>query len=376
MAIFSMAAHARIRQRGAMPAPKPRPTIPRVPSDTWAALYRAADELRALALWECMGDSELLCIEDERTGGTMLGAVMGGAGEVFGLAIYHGEDGCRMVLEAALGENEASPMENFHLTSVLKVEFVPKAELAAEEKRRVKQLGFRPAIQSPQWWPTFQSMRPGCVPWHLDEAEAELLLHVLPRLTALGACVRPLFEGDDVLPADGFAFWPRGRAPGEPLRPEEVEWRKLAVPAWRAPEPFTVDEVTAARLAALPPEPALALELDAQAGFTPIGEGERPWYMKTGLAAEVRTGVIAGMGMGENAADPLEAIAGRALVQAITALGKRPGKVRVQKERIAIALAPLAERLGVKIETRKTLPMIDEAMASMSAQMGMGFPGM
>lgn len=323
-----------------------------------------------------MGDSELICVEDERTGGPMLGAVMGGAGEVFGLAIYHGEDGCRILLEAVLGENEASPMENFHLTSALKVEFVPKAELSAEEKRRVKQIGFRPAVQSPQWWPTFQSMRPGCVPWHLDEADAEMLLHVLPRLTALGACVRPLFEGDDALPADGFAFWPRGRAPGEPLRPEEVEWRELAVPPSRAPDPVTVDEVTAARLAALPLESALALEVDAQASFTPIGEGERPWYMKTGLAAEARTGVIAGMDMGKNAADTLEAIAGRALVQAINALGKRPGEVRTQKERIAHSLEPLAKQLGAKIEVRRSLPMIDEAMAGVSAQMGMGFPGM
>lgn len=331
--------------------------------------------MRGLALWECMGDSELLCIEDERTAGPMLGAVMGGAGEVFGLAIYHGEDGCRILLEAVLGENEASPMENFHLTSALKVEFVPKAELSAEEKRRVKQIGFRPAPGSPQWWPTFQSMRPGCVPWHLDEADANLLLHVLPRLTALGACVRPLFEGDEALPADGFAFWPIGRVPGEPLRPEEVEWRELAVPPWRAPEPVAVDEVSAARLAALPLEAALALELDAQAAFTAIGEGERPWYMKTGLAAETRTGMIIGMAMGENAADTLEAIAGRALVQAISALGKRPGMVRVQKERIATALAPLAARLGAKVELGRTLPMIDEAMAGMAAQMGMGFPG-
>ena len=358
-----------------MPANKSRPTIPRVSSDTWAALYKAADELRGLALWECMGDSELICIEDERTGGPMLGAVMGGAGEVFGLVIYHGEDGCRILLEAVLGENEASPMENFHLTSALKVEFVPKAELSAEEKRRVKQLGFRPATRSPQWWPTFQSMRPGCLPWHLDEADAELLLHVLPRLTALGACVRPLFEGDEALPADGFAFWPRGRAPGEPLRPGEVEWRKLAVPPERGPEPVTVDEVAEARLAALPLEPKLALELDAQAGFNAIGDGARPWYMKTGLAAETRSGMIIGMAMGESPTDALEAIAGRALVQAIGALGKRPGVVRVQRERIARAVGPLAMRLGVKVELRGSLPMIGEAMAGMSAQLGMSFPG-
>lgn len=370
-----MAAHARGWQRRAMPAHIPRPTIPRVPSDTWSALYQAADELRGLALWECMGDSELLGIDDARTGGPMLGAVMGGGGEVFGLAIYHGEGGCRMLLEAALGDNEESPMENFHLTSALKVEFVPRAELSAEEKRRVKLIGFRPAIQRPQWWPVFQSMRPGYIPWHLDEAEAELLLHVLPRLTALGACVRPLFEDDESVGTDGFAFWPKGRALGEPLRPDEVEWRKLAVPPEPAPDPFTVDEVTAARLAALPLEAALALELDARADFNAIGEGERPWFMKVGFAVEPRTGVIAGMGMGKSAADTLEAIAGRALVQAVLALGKRPGAVRVQKERIANALAPLAMQLGVKIDLRRTLPMIDDAMESMLAKMRMGFPG-
>jgi hypothetical protein len=358
-----------------MPAHIPRPTIPRIPSDTWSALYQAADELRGLALWECIGDADLLCIDDARTGGPMLGAVMGAAGELFGLAIYHGEDGCRAVLEAALGENEYAPMETFHLTSVLKVEFVPKAELSAEEKRRVKQLGFRPAIKSPQWWPTFQSVHPGCLPWHLDPAEAELLLHVLPRLTALGRCVRPLFEDDESLPADGFAFWPKGRVPGEPLRPDEIEWRNLAVPPKRAPDPFTVDKVTAARLAALPLEAALALELDARASISAIDEGERPWYLKTGLAAELRTGVIAGLAMGESAADTLEAIAGRALVQAVLALGKRPGAVRVQKERIADALGSLAAQLGVKIEWRQTLPMIDAAMDSISAQMQIDFPG-
>ena len=91
---------------------------------------------------------------------------------------------------------------------------MPKVELLPEEKRRVKDLGFQPARNRPQWWPTFQSMRPGYVPWHLDQDAADSLLHILPRLIALGACVKPLFENDDPLLRDGFGFWPKGRAPG------------------------------------------------------------------------------------------------------------------------------------------------------------------
>ncbi len=358
-----------------MPARRTKPAIPHVAPESWSELYRLADELRGLELWDCMGDAELLGVDDPHTGEPMLGAVMGIAGQLFGLAIYHGEGGRRSVLQAALGDLDEPPVGDFHRVGVLKIEFVPKTELRPEEKRRVKDLGFQPAKARPLWWPTFQSMRPGYVPWHLDQDDADLLLHVLPRMIALGACVKPIFDEDDPLMHDGFAFWPKGRAPGEPLRLDEVDWRRLPLPPDPEPVLFAADEPTTARLAHLPQEAGLVLEVDAFAGFGAIGDGPRPWFTKMGLAADAHSGLIAGMVMGENPQEPLETIAGRALVHGLTSIRMRPARVWVGDAGILRAIEPFARRLGIRVELRRELPMIEEARAEMPDKFGVRQPG-
>jgi hypothetical protein len=348
-----------------------KPKVPEVPLETWRELYFAADELCGLALWECMGDAELLGLEHPHTGEPMLGAVLGGLGEVFGFAIYYGPKGLRWVLEVALGDvDEMEMIENFFEASALKVQFVAKSALTPEEKRRVKKLGFQPAGKGARRWPTFESMRPGCVPWHLDGTEAELLLDALPRLTALGAAVRPLYEEDEVPLADGFAFWPKDRALGEPLRREEVDWRRLSVPPEPAPKPFAADEPTEDALKRLAQAPALVLEVDAFAGREAIAEGERPWFTKMGVAVEGQSGMIAGMEMGTSPDEPLEMIAGRALLAAMHALHARPRAVRLRQARMRQALEPLADRLGIRLELRNNLSMVAEFRAALPGQFG------
>lgn len=348
-----------------------KPFIPELPFEIWRELYSVADELRGLALWECMGDAELLGVEDPDTGEPMLGAVLGGLGEVFGLAIYHGPKGLRWVLEAALGDADETETENIYEVSALKVEFVPKAMLTPEEKRRVKALGFQPAKKRPQMWPTFQSMRPGCVPWHLDATEAKLLLYALPRLTALGASVRSLYEDEEVPPADGFAFWPKNRGLGEPLRREEVDWQRLSIPPEPSPEPFATDGPTEITLKHLPQAPSLVLEVDAFVGFDTIGEGERPWFIRMSVAADEHSGFVAGMEMGTSPDEPLAMIAGRALVAAMGAFRTRPKVVRLRQTRIRQALEPFAERLGIRLDLRRRLPMVAEFQAATSERFGL-----
>lgn len=346
--------------------------LPEVALEIWRELYAAADEWGTLALWECMGDAELLGVDDPRTGEPMLGAVMGGLGEVFGLALYHGPKGLRWVLEIALGEADELELENLTEVSALKIEFVRKPELTPEEKRRVKTLGFQPAGKGPQRWPTFESMRPGFVPWHLDTAEAELLLHVLPRLTALGAAVRPLYEDEEAPPAEGFAFWPKGRALGAPLRREEVNWRRLRVPAEPAPKTFAADKATNAGLALLVQAPASVMEVDALGGLDAIWEGERPWFSKIAIAADARSGFVAGLEMATSPDEPLEAIAGRALVAGMQALHIRPRVVRLRNARIRQALQPFASGLDIRLELQRALSGIDEFRAAMPAHFGFG----
>ena len=359
-----------------MPKAKRQPLIPEIPLETWRALYEAADALGELRLWECMGDSELLGVDDPHTDEPVLGAVMGTLGEVFGLALHHGPAALRWVLELATSDEPDVDMDTFLSIAVVKVEFVPKRELPPEDKQRMKALGFTPRGGARAKWPAFQSHRPGYLPWHIDETDARRLLHTLPRLTALGAAVRPLYESDDAFPTDGFAFFPKGRAPG-PLRLEEVEWRQVGMPPESAPASFAVDEVTAAILAKLPQQPSMVLEVEAFCGGGVVadgGENGRPWLVKAALAAEAESGFIAALEMGNAPGDALEAIASRALVGGMKALGVRPGAVHLKSPRAAESLTALAAQLGFTLKLCRALPAVDEARASMPPQFGFGQP--
>ena len=357
-----------------MPKKSRKLIAPEIPIETWRALYEAADTLGELRLWECMGDSELLGVDDPHTDGPVLGAVMGGLGEVFGIALHHGPAALRWVIELATHDEPDVDLEEFLSIAVVKVEFVPKSELSPEDKRRVKALGFAPRGGPRGKWPLFQSHRPGYLPWHIDESDARLLLHALPRLTALGAAVRPLYENDDDFSSDGFAFYPKDRAPG-PLRLDEVEWRRVEAPPEPPAASFSVDEVTVAILAKLPRQPSVVLEVEAFCGVGSIAEGGengRPWLVKAALTVEAESGFIAAMEPGSGPGDPLEVMAGRALVAGMKALGIRPGAVHLKSRRAADALAALAAQLGVPLKLRGVLPAVDEARDAMPPQFGFG----
>jgi hypothetical protein len=354
-----------------MPRRSFKSTIPNVPLEIWRPLYAWADELRGLALWETIGDAELLGVDHPQTGEPMLGVMMGRLGEVFALALHYDPEGVRFALEMALGDSAEPDMEEFRQISMLKVEFVPKAELMPEEKQRIKELRFRPDPVHPQMWPSFQSMCSGYIPWNPGLAEAELLLHALPRITLLGACVRPLYENGDRTLDEGFAFWPRGRALGEPLQTDEIDWRRLRMPPRSVPEPFAMQSRTEEMLRRLPQSKGWLLELDASSGFGIIDEGERPWFAKMGVAADARTGLIVGMEMGSGPEESIETLAGRTLLQALQTTKARPVAVRVREARIEKVLEGISGRLGIRLELRRDLPSVDEFKVATAERFGL-----
>ena len=92
------------------------------------------------------------------------------------------------------------------------------------------------------------------------------------------------------------------------------------------------------------------------------------------MAAVAGSGYIAGMELGNAPGDALEAIAGRALVGGMKALGVRPGAVHLKSRRAAESLAALAAQLGIPLKLRRELPAVDEARAAMPPHFGFGMP--
>src|SRR6185436_17292923 len=118
----------------------------------------------------------------------------------------------------------------------------PRRELPKPDLDRLKQIGHKPAPGSPLGWPMFSSHTPGAAPWPVDQEEAELLLADLPKAAAfarLAGAQEGMFDDHD---AEEVPIYPASHQPGQPLRMEDVEWRKLIPPAPSLPIPVSLAE--------------------------------------------------------------------------------------------------------------------------------------
>ena len=148
---------------------KNAPEAPKVPVDLWRELYEAARQFQIMAPWGWMEDVAVLGVINEL--GMRLLCVLGGMGEVFGLASYQEASGARVLLNLIHGPGQRDPDFLFTQDELL-LDFVPQRQLRKESKKVIEQLAFNPAPTQPRLYPQFFSHKPGYVPWFIDELEA------------------------------------------------------------------------------------------------------------------------------------------------------------------------------------------------------------
>ena len=350
-----------------MPSKSRKPTSSEISPDMWRFLYQRADAFAQLQMWECMPAPDLVGVLHPLTGEPVLVGITGQQKEVFSATLYHGDEAMRWLLAADDGTPETST-EDLLAVFGLKVEFVQKRELLPEEKRRIKAIGFVPRSKR---WPVFRSHTPGCMPWHINEEDASVLLCLLPQITALCALLRPAYENGHAQTENVFPFWPKDKDPDQPLSVSELKSFGVKLPPF-SPTHFIIDEVTMANLAALPRRADLVLELDAIFSTDAISEGERPWFPKLAMAVENNTGIVAGFEMSKGPNIHSGILAGQAIIAAMKAMHARPEAIHVTQPRIATALAPFAQALGIAILLQKKLPRLTKALSAMPAGFGFG----
>jgi hypothetical protein len=292
--------------------------------------------------------------------------VLGNAGEVFAAVIYR-RAGVRWIL--AMFGDSPDPEDLNHIDGMdcVKVEFVPKRELAKEDLAVLKAAAFKPLGKGPVW-PQFQSSEPGWHPWHINQTEADQLLADLPRLTAFCR----LFEQHPDL-FDGRApteipFLP-ATLPDRPLTPKDLDWRPLLPPPLTGLEPFQPSGEQLEQLRALKREPGLACEFDCT--LMPGGsfiENGRTCFGRFSLLVEKQHGLVIGMDVASGALTPGEA-AGRTLVKALLMGKSLPGKIFIGGSRLQPVLQPLCDELQIQLWPVSSLPALEEAVESLSQQM-------
>ncbi len=339
---------------------------PPVAPETWRALLAATADFAALEPWGFACDSDSVGLIDPVTGETRIGHVLGNAGEVFA-AVFYRRAGLRWILSMLSDSSDPEDLNNVDGIDCLKVEFVPKRELAKEDLAVLKAAAFKPAGKG-LVWPQFRSSEPGWHPWHINRAEADQLLADLPRLTAFCKLFEQqpdLFDNRDVTE---IPFLPVS-LPDRPLKPDDLDWRPLLLPPLTGLEPFQATAAQLEKLRALKPEPGLACEFDCT--LMPGGsfvENGRPCFGRFSLLVEKQRGLVVGMDVASGALTPGEA-AGRTLVKALLMGKSLPEKIFIGGSRLQPVLQPLCDELQIQLRPASSLPALEEAVESLSQQM-------
>lgn len=171
--------------------------------EQWKKLYDLMAQFEQLAPWDWMAEDDIFGFEMPGTGELGFISVMGSLGEHYALAIYEGAKG----LGGFWHMQELGPnlTPEFILTvPQLQASFEDREEITKEDREVIKQLGLK--FRGAKAWPQFRSFRPGCLPWYIEKAEAEMLicgleqlLDVAPRFQEAPDIFAPTDDDDDYL---------------------------------------------------------------------------------------------------------------------------------------------------------------------------------
>lgn len=344
---------------------------PSVAPEIWQSLLESAQAINAMEPWGYACDSDLVGWQDPVSGELCLASVMGNGGEVFAIAFYRRE-GIRWLLNLLEDNPNTTEFGLADGIDCLKLEFVAKREMTKPDLAILKAVGFKPTGKGCVW-PQFRASEPGWHPWHLTEAEATQMQAYLPRAIAfyhLFAQHPDLYEGRALM---DIPFLP-ANLPARPLKPEDLDWRPLLLPPVPELSAFQASADQLAILRQFKVQPGLNCEYDTylMPGASFIEQG-RPCFGRISLLVEIGRGLVVGMEMQNGAVQSGEA-AGFGLVGSLLKAKVLPKKIIVRGSRWIPVLKSLCDDLKIELATATSLPLLDEAMASLTEYMLFGRP--
>jgi hypothetical protein len=322
--------------------------------EDWKKLYDLAAQVKALAPWDWMDEDDIFGFKMPKTGDLGFVSVMGTLGEHLSVAVYQGIKGLNGFWKMQdLGPN-LTP-EFVLQVPQLQASFEDREIITNEDRSIMKTLGLK--FRGAQAWPQFRSYRPGCLPWYLEQAEAEMLicgleqtLEVAPRIKDEPDILFPTDSDDDYL-----------------LRvSENGVWKDSQVSVDLPAEQSIKLQMNLRALDALKqmlPGSAI-IEVDCSMMSEPVQENrkERPFFPYMLMLAEHDSGFI----LGTDLLQPfptIEEMWGEVPMRVVETLAKgiAPKEIQVPNTFMAGLLQPLESELGIKIKKVSRLTAINRA---------------
>ncbi|HHY34245.1 MAG TPA: hypothetical protein GX510_01195 [Firmicutes bacterium] len=350
--------------------------------EEWRVLLLAAVLYRDLRPWDWVEEEDLFGVRDPWTGEIGWCVVVGSLGQMPGLVVYRGDLGYKWYTETM--KRQKLDFESAIEMDILTASFSDRKELTARDIQVIKDAGL--SCRGRKQWPQFRSQHPWRAPWYLAGHEARFL--ALALLQAIGMTTRlgkgelsRTKRGGDILvrefsgrpeildplfapgssPASGKAddgvsvsrqitdeiegdhaglwvdTWVKPKACEEPVPQITYDANKVRTIASRASRGgcWEVDVFPFQTVLAddtVPYWPAMLLVGDAQTGFllhTQLTKPDNRWNVLTG-----------------------------SFLDFLLNYRHLPAEIRVERETLLKAWAPLCGALGIEVKKVRSLPLI------------------
>lgn len=339
----------------------------------WKRLYELAAELKKLAPWKWMDETQIFGVENPDTKELGFVSAMGMLGEHLSVGVYLGAEGLYGFWDFQMVGHEADPLALFEIPQ-LQVSFENSDALEKQDRDVIKKLDLK--FRGAQNYPMFRSIRPGFLPWFITSDEARMLICAIEQTLEVAPRVR---ENPEILELDeedtenevvlmraaekqgGNLVW---RDEIREIPPPEDEELTISIP-----------QALIDNLKALPQAKSLVLEIDLFTMPSPIAEkGKRPFFPKMLMLADAGSGMIAGFQLisakettAENHAEIAENI-----FDALQKLEVRPQEIRVADEGLFDTFKGCNQILNIKLRLTDELRAIDRAREEMFGFFGGG----
>lgn len=319
----------------------------------WRELIDAVVEFKKVSCWKWMYDSDIFAVQNPDGGEVGYCSVLGLEGQMFGLAVFLGEEGFSTLMQLYSEEYlEEEDLDFLFKCKCISVTFEDRDDLDRSDRDLISSLGYR--FRGKKAWPKFRRHDPGYLPWYISASDAKFLTCVLQQ--ALTVSSRLIRDEASLL---------------HPENTEYILMRRLAragkgvvwEDAWHMPKPVVPEKSLPMRYDELKAKRIMkschtkgSWELDTFfAPFPAKGTGERPYYPVLFMCLERESTLILGARAFHPARCDEQVL--DAFLDMVEERGSRPALLAVRKERLYHLFKQLASKLGIELVSEKHLLM-------------------
>lgn len=329
--------------------------------EEWKALYQAAETFKKAEPWKWLWDADLICVKNPETGVIGYCSIMGRGGQHYALGVYLGDNGIYRFDKLMRVGNSIPNHEALHLQDCIMCSFEDREFVQKEDMKIIKELGLK--FRGRNNWPVFRRYEPGFYPWYITDEECRFLTLALQQSLFVAHGIK---DGSIVVDfKDCLSVLRSNNNITNDWISEEIEL-KILVENY---VPVKINnDILIAKVNKLLKNKGQYFEVEVTYMPVPVSEpGERPYFSRLLVVADKKSGIIRDFEMYQDEKDDAEKVINK-LINIFMKDGV-PVNIIVRNEQLPAILGDFCKRIGIKLNVKKELPMIQNFIDSMSGWM-------